>query len=421
MPDGWEVDHGLDPRVPDADGDLDEDASTNLDEFLDDSHPGDPNSPKRTVWVGPNGTDSVTSGTFARPYATIAFALSEVFNPDLNPTRIVVFAGSYVGDLVLVPNVTLTGALGHTVEILGTIQGAGNCELVNLSVLGDTGDEVLLDMADVAMTVRGVLFEGSEARPGVGILATGGAPAASIIEGCAFLSLISGIEIQGATPLIRDSQFAEMSVAGVVYQSGADVGTRNNGKFGDSATGWNVFDLASLDGPAVINLNSATAVMEINDWTSDSGDEIAARVQGPVDFVPFLGAGSGGLAATVYVTVWDAETQVRIEDASVTLLGEEIDTVQDNRNGVYTFALVPGKEYLVEVKARRYQTQTIRFEVDAGQRRSLVVPLVPRKGGVIGCHADGAGAGSAAGMVLPALLTGLFLLAHARGRRRADT
>jgi len=43
MPDGWETDHGLDPSVDDAAGDLDNDGRTNLEEYLDDTLPEVPN------------------------------------------------------------------------------------------------------------------------------------------------------------------------------------------------------------------------------------------------------------------------------------------------------------------------------------------------------------------------------------------
>lgn len=418
MPDAFEVNNGLDPRVPDADGDLDLDAIANLDEFLDGSHPGDRNSPKRTVFVAENGTDLMSSGSYERPYATVGYALARIFNPRNNPTRIVVFEGSYPGDLVLAENADIVGMLGQTVEILGSIQGANNSQLINLTLLGDTGDEALLDMTDAVMTVRGVSFLGGVSRPGVGILADGTAPAESVIEGCAFASLNAGIEIWGATPLIRDCAFAEMSIAGVVFRSGANVGSNDNGVYGDTGTGWNIFDLESMDGPAVLNLNAATAVMEINDWGTDSAAAIQARIQGPVDFISFLGAGTGGRASTVYVTVWDAKTQVRIENARITLLGEEFDSVTENRNGVYTFALVPGQEFTVEVRARGYQTRTMRFDVAPGQRRSLIVPLQPRKSAIISCHAGTEDSGTALGLTLPALVAMGLLVARARRPRK---
>ena len=44
MPDGWEVDYGLDPLVNDAGGDNDGDGFTNLAEYLKGSDPIDPKS-----------------------------------------------------------------------------------------------------------------------------------------------------------------------------------------------------------------------------------------------------------------------------------------------------------------------------------------------------------------------------------------
>lgn len=44
MPDGWEVSHGLNPLVKDADGDADSDGFTNLEEYLAGTDPKDPRS-----------------------------------------------------------------------------------------------------------------------------------------------------------------------------------------------------------------------------------------------------------------------------------------------------------------------------------------------------------------------------------------
>lgn len=53
MPNKWEVDFGLDPLNPDADGDPDLDGATNAEEYAADTAPNDP-APVLTV-LGPTG------------------------------------------------------------------------------------------------------------------------------------------------------------------------------------------------------------------------------------------------------------------------------------------------------------------------------------------------------------------------------
>ena len=48
MPDGWEVQYGLNPLVDDANGDLDGDRFTNLEEYQKETLPNDPNSKPKT-------------------------------------------------------------------------------------------------------------------------------------------------------------------------------------------------------------------------------------------------------------------------------------------------------------------------------------------------------------------------------------
>ncbi|HVR36582.1 MAG TPA: thrombospondin type 3 repeat-containing protein, partial [Methylomirabilota bacterium] len=51
MPDDWEIAHGTDPEVPDADEDPDGDELTNWEEYLAGTHPNDPDSVLRWTRV----------------------------------------------------------------------------------------------------------------------------------------------------------------------------------------------------------------------------------------------------------------------------------------------------------------------------------------------------------------------------------
>ena len=59
LPDWWEIAHGTDRLVPDADADPDGDALTNWQEYLAGTHPTDPASAFRILSASCNGTGNV--------------------------------------------------------------------------------------------------------------------------------------------------------------------------------------------------------------------------------------------------------------------------------------------------------------------------------------------------------------------------
>lgn len=111
MSDDWEVYYGLDFDDPtDADGDADLDGWTNLEEYNGTNDPADELShPSGAYYVATNGTNQVFGGGYTNPFATIAYALSQVADGN----RIVIFPGLYAaGGEITNNSLLITGLEG---------------------------------------------------------------------------------------------------------------------------------------------------------------------------------------------------------------------------------------------------------------------------------------------------------------------
>jgi hypothetical protein len=378
VPDGTEVDNGTDPVLPDSELDVDGDGLTQLEEFIFDSDALDPNSPAISFFVSAGGADTVGGGSSTSPWATISYAIAQSGASAVNPVRIIIADGNYPEDVELLPWVTLVGAVGTLPRIEGTVIGANNSGLVNLEIAAFTSDEVMLVMDDVTMTLVNVVFRGSAARPAAGILADGPLTAASTIDGCFFTSLSIGIDVGGALPVIRRCTFEDTTIAGVFVRDTATIGEgASMGDVDDPSTGSNLFSGIS-QGRAIINELETTLLAQQNDWgTVDANLVQRDLVSGPVTVAPLLTPGSAADTASLYVTVWTAETQNRIRTAAVTATstGGASVTVEANSNGVYSLPILRAGTYTIEVDANGYESQTLSVSLEPGQLGSQIVAL----------------------------------------------
>jgi hypothetical protein len=314
--------------------------------------------------------------------------------------RISLAPGAYDEDVVLRPFVTLVGAVGGEVRLFGIVLGAPASGLEHLSIIASTQDEVLLSIANGAMRIRHVLFQGDMSLPATGILVEGLTASGSVIEGCVFSGLSVGIDILGGVPLIRRCVFENLSLAGIIVREGSSLGATNPlGLSGDPATGWNTFAI-SITGPAVINLDDEVLRAQQNDWGVNGAAAIAARVSGRVDTSNPLAAGSALDAAVVHVVVWDAVTNTRIRLARVSLDGL-VQPVQTNSAGVATFAAVAPGATGLRVTATGYAAATLTAFPAPGEATVVLVPLnrVERRG-FLGCGPARAPLGSGWGDLL---------------------
>jgi hypothetical protein len=426
MSDAYEADYlpelnPLDPsdRLEDADGD----SFNNLEEFLRGGNPLDASSPARSYFVGPGGVDNYLLGTRAKPFRTIAFALQIAGAASTAARRgtVILLDGTYTADVTLRRHVTLTGEANAT--IIGTVTPVDDSRIERIIIEGVGADDVLVDL-----TANG---EGAAARlknltlrnAGVGVLTDGTASADAVIDTCVFEDLSIGLEIRGAVPKVRRSTFRDIATqvkdgetAGVVLRALAakqDEEVDDEGNLGDTTdagAGWNTFDINSIEGPAVLNEREEVIKMEANDWKSDDETTIDAAIEGPADFVPFLGAGSAVFASSLFCTVWRADNNERIEDASVVLAPGSYSEVTENEDGVYAFPAVIDGTYTVEVSAPGFEDVTEQVTINPGELASVIIALgeTPDNGG---CNNGGdAKAASALPSVGDGVL-GLFTMA----------
>jgi hypothetical protein len=412
VPDGTEVDNGTDPVLPDSELDIDGDGLTQLEEFIFDSDALDPNSPAISFFVSAGGADTVGGGSSTSPWATISYAIAQSGASAVNPVRIIIADGNYPEDVELLPWVTLVGAVGSLPRIEGTVFGAHNSGLVNIEIAAFTSDEVMLVMDDVTMTLLNVVFRGSAARPAAGILADGALTADSTINGCFFTSVSIGIDVGGALPIIRRCTFEDTTIAGVFVRGTATIGAgASMGDVDDPSTGSNLFS-GITQGRAIINELDTTLLAQQNDWgTLDVNLVERDLVSGPVTVAPLLTPGSAADTASLYVTVWTAETQNRIRTAAVTAStsGGASVTVEANSNGVYSLPILRAGTYTIDVDADGYEGQTLSVTLEAGELGSQIVALqLPEdKAGGPSCYGA---PGSSLGFGLSDLLMAALLL-----------
>ncbi len=380
MPDGWEVGFGLDPTTANDGGDDDLDGLENVEEFLRGSSPVDANDPGTTVFVSPAGEDAPFRGTLEEPYATINFALQETNSTLNNPVRISLADGDYAEDVRLALGVTLASQLDNpNVRILGAIEGNDGTVLEFLTVAAPEPLETLLTMNRVSMRVTGVVFVGGpDASFGTGILTDGESPGTGVIEQCVFEQLEVGIDVGGDLPLIRRCHFVEPGTAAIVIRSSnVDELSNTLGNAFDPKTARNTFEIAlnKAGAAAVVNERTTPILMENNDWSTDYRDEIRSLIKGPTDFDPYLLKGTGLLSASLFCTLWDAQTQARIDDGALTLAPSSYVPVRANLEGVYAFPSIGDGSYTITARASGFTTRTTNVLIQPAAVQSLSIPL----------------------------------------------
>ncbi|HPO13404.1 MAG TPA: hypothetical protein PLI09_08165 [Candidatus Hydrogenedentes bacterium] len=377
MPDGYEVQHEFDPTANDAEGDADLDGLTNIQEYRTGTDPQDADSPGGVFYVAPppQGLDAPNRGTLELPWATINYTMTHAVVPPAKALRIVLLSGAYSESVTLLPGMTLSGFPGASVEIAGAMAGAEGSVLEGLDIVSDGVAAVVLTMNDVAMRVTRIRFFGSENRTETGLLVSGNAPAESVVEECTFSVLGVGVDIADDIPMIRRCTFANIAEAGIIVrQSSGPVSTNSIGGQNDPQRGCNTFGL-DIDGPAVLNERSTPLLLENNDWGTIDPQIISERIEGAGsgDFTPFLVAGSGLLASSLYCTVWDADTQALILNGS--LQAGSYGPVSENIRGVYAFPALPAGTYVVGAAAPDYQNDQKMITVGTGQPNSAAFAL----------------------------------------------
>jgi hypothetical protein len=441
MSDSFEVFYGLNPALDDAQEDLDGDLLTNLEEFLHPSDPTDIDDPEVTRFVAATGCADCpypNGGTENNPWSLV-YGLSQL-DPDPGEERsqLLLDPGTYDGEIVMTPNSTLSGPpfdvynldqvnYDNHVVITGTILGAEGAAVENIILQAppsSLASTVLLTMNNVDVNVRHTAFVGTATEVVTGILTLGTAPGNATIEACVFTGLANGIEIDSAVPTMRLCLFEESGV-GVIYRDTALKSfSKSLGTNEDPNSGFNTFRSSLGDTPdniAVINEGNATVDLQKNDWDIPNAQlNLAAvrdRIDGNANVDFFLPQGQALLAAALFCTVWDSETQIPILDASVDLQITPFDPITDNVDGVYAYPALSSGQYTLTVTPATddYAERSITVDLEDSETKSVIVALSAPpadQGKSGGCYAPERGTGSSdlGAVILTTILTLLFLL-----------
>jgi len=371
LPDGVEAKSGMNPiDVNDAQADLDLDGDSNLREYLARTAIDDPSDPAPVYYLSGRGADLPTGGVLGKPWRSIPYALTQIADKGAGPAKILLAGGTYVDDLTLVPDVSIIGtepcateALNDCAIIVGTIQGAEGASLRNMyvTVQSNRPTATLLTQDNVAMTLERVRFIGTPERRNIGVVTNGEQPGAGVVDTCLFEQLDVGMLFNDCHPKVFGSTFLDHATAYMVMDGDRACGG-SFGRAGDPNTGWNRF--GDSTGLSVINNTPEQMVMERNDWESDDAAFIDARVDGDVDFEPFLPAGSNLFAASLFCSVLKESDGEPVQNASVSIGASNVNAVTQNKDGVYAFSVIPEGSYTVTVTAPGFKTETMRLFIE---------------------------------------------------------
>jgi len=386
-------DPGLFPASPDGSGNLDSDLLTNLEEYFRDSDPLDLDDPEITRFVASTGTNAPfpEGGTRDNPWS-ISFGISQAPSnpsPTAKPTRLNLGPGVYEGDVDMTPGMIISsvetaGSKGSAgAVLLGRVTGAPRAKLISITVEAPTDNAVLLTIDNVAMELIDVTFQGTPARLATGVLATGLANSETIIDGCLFDSLATGVDIGDGVPKLRRSVFQNHSGRQTIVRP-STLTTETGAGFGnivDPQVGFNFFrDTATL---AIVNQRTATLAAEQNEWDTEDSTVIRSRVQGSTDTNPFLLEGQSVFNGTLIVTVQDARTGTPVTNAAVSLVGGGGTIGPITRNtvpGNYVFDVIGAGQYTARVDAGdTYAVRTLPLFVLTGEINPLFVAMAEPK------------------------------------------
>jgi len=310
MDDAWESEHGLDPgNSLDGAEDPDQDGLRNDEEFLLNTDPHDPADPPEAFYVSNAGSDETGDGSQTEPWATIRRAMTAAtMYSTFRPTTVYLDEGVFNEPVVLGESVTLAGQgpalttiqyfnLSDDEHVVVTAAEDSTLRDCKIKLPGFyTSSTVLLRIADVAATVQNVVFDGNDNLYSLGALISGVDSSASLIEDCTVRRLHFGIQAVDTGANITWTVFEGIRGDAVfVRLPETKSGQAHTPLLGSAAqadtTGGNEF--RSVFGSFVLNMSPVVTMAENNDWGVYTQQEIAAKMLGSVDFVPFLGAGEG--------------------------------------------------------------------------------------------------------------------------------
>ena len=396
MSDEWEKVNGLDYNDPD-DGldDPDYDNISNLEEFGRKGDPNDSDSPEQTYYVAKNGSNA-NDGSRKTPWLTITHAFSRIRATAENRVRVVVGGGVYEENLRLDPYVTLTGyytvptgpdskARPTYTGLLGNHTGGPGATIKDLYLGPKVTTAPILLIDDVSMVITNCVFGGPGVQTpaltaGTGIAVTTQDALGTLIEKTDFRGLDKGIQVEGDFPLIRQCFFEKLDVYAIELVGGRTFGSINLGKADDPTTGFNSFDINTIAGKVISGNWLGSLRMENNNWnTLDLNVIDNILLDSGLDDFDFDPPGNGTtyslIPASIFATVTNGGSDIRVEDALVLIQPAIFAPVSQNIEGVYAIpAVLPGS-YTVQALAPTYASQSKSISVQQSEIEAVLFEL----------------------------------------------
>ena len=387
--DGWEIHWGTDPLVGDQDADPDSDGFSNAEEYDLGSDPHDSADPPDTVHVSPSGSDETGDGSLANPWASIGRAMTFVARySERLPVLVQAGPGAYAETVDFVPSVSLRGDSSAdpeaTIIAPSATQLAGeiaiemnaSCALRDLMVLLPFDAPIgvtCVRINDVPGLVRNTVLNGRDVSGSVALNVLGPNSAASVVADNLVMRFDKGLRAVETTVTVEGNIWENIGFDGV-FVSNPDKGAGLTPVLGDAgrgAGGGNTF--RNIGGYFIRNGSGEEMLAELNDWDLYSESEIAERMSGPVDFVPFLHMGAAQAVLTCDVVA--LETQAAVAGASVGVVPGIAEPVQTNAAGEAQFTLMEG-QFMVMVTADGFDVAVVPVVLTGGEN-NLLIELAP--------------------------------------------
>jgi hypothetical protein len=226
----------------------------------------------------------------------------------------------------------------------------------------------LVRMLDVSMRLVNITLDGGFRPESVALQALGRESSAALVRNSTIMQVADGLRAVNTTLVFFLNTFTDIqNDAVVVYEldlKGLNV-AMNTPLLGDAnrlaTTGSNTF--RNVGGFFIRNLNPNTTFAQNNDWGLETAQEVEAKMEGDVEFEPFLGQ-TNFFGSTVTVTLLDAATMLPVTGADLETIPFVGNAEESGEPGVYVFPLVPTGNYTVRAEADAYVPLTGALSVD---------------------------------------------------------
>jgi len=339
-----------------------------------------------------SGNDATGDGSPTSPWSTIGHAMTHAVSvaSDATPITIYVDEGTFEEPVVLVPHVSLVGA-GPDLTTLRyydendtehvVITAADNSAISGCTIsLPDMYDDVtvLLKIDEVVMHVTDCVFDGNDNEQCTAIQVSGMGSSDSVISDCTITNVGTGIWAEFTGVTVSGNLFENISgnAVYVLPVIAKDSDTPYLGGFDEQGvSGMNRF--RNIGGLFVQNHSGSDVHAGYNDWGVYTTEEIAAKMNGSIDFDSYLTEELS--AGTLFVQLVDDTTREVITGAAIPAVvidGGNVTATFDPDSSMFSATDLDGT-YTIEASADGYEPAERDVVVPEGASVVEILALAP--------------------------------------------